>query len=90
MKRIGTQRALALYDLNDALIDASNPDVLICNEETVPVLVIPEADVKGCHCKHPAKMSPVDRWCENCGAFKGAFTTRWIKPRILRVRKAKR
>ena len=95
MKRIRTQRALAMYDLDDVLIDASNPDVLICNNGTVPVLVIPEADVKGC--KHEdgdydglsTGHGTLLLVCRNCGARQWN-NKRWQLPRILRVARGKK
>tara|TARA_R110000868_G_scaffold73640_1_gene213421 strand:- start:454 stop:660 length:207 start_codon:yes stop_codon:yes gene_type:complete len=53
----------------------------------IPYVAVPEVAMKACHKKHVRAMSPVDRWCLNCGAFKGAFTTKWQRPKVLRVSK---
>lgn len=86
MKRIRTQRAMALYDLDRVLIDASNPDVLICNEGAVPVLVVLEADVS--RCKHDNETPGA--YCPDCGSYRRWSDSRWQRPRILRVARGKR
>lgn len=84
MKRIGTQR-FYIRIMGHTFFIGTETD-----KTHEPYLLIAEEDVKECIRTHVRKMSPVDRWCENCGAFKGGFTTRWIKPRILRVARGKK
>ena len=50
----------------------------------VPVLVVPEAAVKGC--RHPnADRGISSPWCGRCGALYNYRTHRWQRPRVLQV-----
>lgn len=54
---------------------------------TSPVLVVPEAAVRGC--LHTEAFSPVNglECCTDCGSWRWNMT-RWQRPRILRVGRA--
>lgn len=58
-----------------------------CSSDPVmPVLVVPEALVKGC--KHEGSMGfSFHRYCQNCGALYDTDKLRWQRPRILRPRR---
>lgn len=87
--KIKTQRAMAMYDAEGALIDAESTEVF---EESpgfhdTPVLVVPESAVKGC--KHKDEIVG-DGYCPDCGAHRRWSDSAWQRPRILRVGRVKK
>jgi hypothetical protein len=85
------QRASCQYDeLGRAWVLPSGVDTTVGHADTVPVLVVPEAAVKGCEhyddevAKRGKALEEMGAaWCVECGSWWDG--TRWIKPRILRV-----
>lgn len=87
MNRIRTQRAWAAYGESCGTLFGATPGQ---GDNDIPVLVIPEADVKGCkHWNHDPE-GKWNGWCPNCGAAYDENVRRWQRPRVLHVGRAKR
>ena len=91
MKRIRTQRAWSDPEMDDCLyrddkIREWKLERLDAGDGLVPVLVIPEADVKGC--KHDNETAGA--FCPDCGSYRRWSDSRWQRPRILRVARWKK